>query len=135
MPRSGWLAIVGLCVLGAALLALLHARSARPGLDCAPTEIGWVRLNGTLVARCGVGSAERPPVAQRLAVGQKLDLNSAPEAELVQLPGIGAALAHAIALARAKAPFRTWDDVDRVPGVGPAKLAQLEAVATIGGAR
>lgn len=135
MSRSGWLAVVGLCVLGAAAFGLWRARTRHGGLDCAPSEIGWVRENGTLVARCGVRSEALPPVAQRLAVGQKIDLNAATEAELAQLPGVGAGLARALAAARTKAPFRTWDDVDQVAGVGPAKLAQLQAVATIGAAR
>ena len=135
MSRSGWLAVVGLCVLGAAAFGLWRARRPHEGLGCAPSELGWVRENGTLVARCGARSEEQPPVAQRLAVGQKIDLNAATEAELAQLPGVGGGLARALAAARAKVPFRTWDDVDRVTGVGPAKLAQLQAVATIGSAR
>lgn len=48
--------------------------------------------------------------------------NTATEAELRRLPGVGPSLAARIVAAR---PFTTIDDLRRVPGVGPAALANL----------
>lgn len=58
----------------------------------------------------------RPPVR----------LNTASEAELDQLPGIGPALARAIVAERsAHGPFRTLDDLRRVRGLKPSILRGL----------
>jgi len=55
-----------------------------------------------------------------------VDVNSATEAELEALPGIGPALASAIVEWRARnGPFSTPDDLLDVPGIGPAKLDGL----------
>lgn len=52
-----------------------------------------------------------------------LDANVASRQELVGLVGIGEELADAILNAR---PFRSLDDLLRVPGIGPVKLDRLE---------
>lgn len=51
-----------------------------------------------------------------------VDLNTASEAQLRTLPGIGPALVQRIIAAR---PFASVDDLTRVPGVGPATLTRL----------
>jgi competence protein ComEA len=52
-----------------------------------------------------------------------VDLNTATQAELEALPGIGPATALAILSQRERhGPFRTVDDLLDVPGIGPAKL-------------
>jgi competence protein ComEA len=59
----------------------------------------------------------------RAAAGT-LDLNTASQAELEQLKGIGVAMSERLLQARASAPFADWQDVmARVPGVGP-RVAQ-----------
>ena len=60
------------------------------------------------------GEAERP-----------VDLNTAAEAELEELPGVGPAIAAAIVRHRAEHPFAAVDDLLAVPGIGPAKLEAL----------
>jgi competence protein ComEA len=53
-----------------------------------------------------------------------VDLNRASAAELTRLPGIGPVLAARIVAARdAQGPFASVDDLRRVSGVGPSKLA------------
>ena len=53
-----------------------------------------------------------------------LDINTASQAQLEQLDGIGPGLAERILSARAKAPFSDWSDLRRrVSGIGP-KLAR-----------
>ncbi|MES2637915.1 MAG: helix-hairpin-helix domain-containing protein [Myxococcota bacterium] len=61
------------------------------------------------------------PVATRV-FGGRLSLNHATMADLEGLPGIGPALAARIVAGR---PFRSLDDLDRVKGIGPAKLRAL----------
>lgn len=58
--------------------------------------------------------------------GGPVDLNRATEAELRALPGIGPRLAAAIVRWREReGPFRRPEDLLRVPGVGPARLAAV----------
>lgn len=57
---------------------------------------------------------------------EKVRLNTASEAELLQLPGIGPARAKAILSDReARGPYRTLEDLLRVPGIGPGILQGL----------
>jgi competence ComEA-like helix-hairpin-helix protein len=55
-----------------------------------------------------------------------VSLNRATAAELATLPGIGPTKAQAIVESRAKqGPFRRVEDLQRVPGIGPATLERL----------
>jgi competence protein ComEA len=63
-------------------------------------------------------SAETPKVK----AAAKVDLNTADQATLETLPGIGPATARAIIAAR---PFSKVDDLENVPGIGPSKMADL----------
>jgi competence protein ComEA len=55
-----------------------------------------------------------------------LDLNTATEAELVRLPGIGPSRARDIVAYRERhGSFSRVADLDRIPGIGPAALAKL----------
>ena len=52
---------------------------------------------------------------------------AAAEADLTAIPGVGPHLARALVEARARrGGFGSWDEVDEVPGVGPAKLEALQ---------
>jgi competence protein ComEA len=67
----------------------------------------------------GTGGASGPPA--------KVDLNTATAEQLDALPGIGPATATKIVSDRtANGPFRTVDDLMRVPGIGPAKFDALK---------
>jgi competence protein ComEA len=57
-----------------------------------------------------------------------IDLNTATQAELETLPGIGASKAAAIIANR---PYATVEDLDRVPGIGPSTLNQLRPLVTV----
>lgn len=61
-----------------------------------------------------------------IPIGWLVDPSTASRAELAMLPGVGPSLARAIILDRiARGPFRSIDDLSRVRGIGPARLAAL----------
>jgi competence protein ComEA len=60
-----------------------------------------------------------------------VDINTATEQELVSLPGIGPARAHAIVQYRAEhGPFTGLDELDEVPGIGPGTISNLRGLVT-----
>lgn len=62
-----------------------------------------------------------------------VNINTANETELEELPGVGPATAASIVAYRdANGPFRRVDDLLEVKGIGPAKLEAMAAVATVG---
>lgn len=60
----------------------------------------------------------------------KVNLNTATQAELEVLPGVGTGLAQQIIAARQQQPFASLEDLDRVSGIGLSKLAQLQDFVT-----
>ena len=61
-----------------------------------------------------------------------LDLNTASEDELDELPGVGPATAAAIVQARTRGgPFRAVDDLLEVRGIGPAKLEAIRELVRV----
>lgn len=60
---------------------------------------------------------------------KSIDPNRASRQDLMSLPGVGAKMAGDIIAAR---PFRSIDDLDRVPGIGPKMLAKLRPLLHIG---
>jgi competence ComEA-like helix-hairpin-helix protein len=66
------------------------------------------------------------------APGAPLDLNIASAGELDRLPGIGPAKAQAIVAYRdSHGPFRSGADLAGVPGIGPALAARLQNLAVV----
>ncbi len=70
---------------------------------------------------------DRPDVPTRTT---PINLNTATQADLETLPGVGAKLAQRIIQARQQRPFTSLADLDQVPGVGPAMLQRLEGKVT-----
>lgn len=62
----------------------------------------------------------------------RVNVNTAPAAELGLLPGIGELLAERIVNDREEnGPFQSLDDLNRVPGVGPVIIDRLRPFATV----
>jgi len=97
----------------------------------------WTRLVGIAAALClGIAaplSAAEPksksatPSAKSSA-GAKIDVNTADAETLQTLPGIGPATARAIIAAR---PFSSVNDLEKVPGIGAAKLHDLRPLVRV----
>jgi len=81
-------------------------------------------LCGARAAGRGAAIAAAGPAPDPAALGHRVDLSLAGEAELQLLPGVGPRLAERIRAERAaRGPFASLEDVDRrVPGVGPARM-------------
>lgn len=63
----------------------------------------------------------------------KLALNTADQSALETLPGIGPVMAGRIIERRERlGPYRTWQDLDEVQGIGPKTLARLQPLVTLG---
>ncbi len=61
-----------------------------------------------------------------IVIPVRIDLNRAPLAELMALPGIGHVRAEAIILHRVRhGPFRRLEDLRSVDGIGPETVAEL----------
>jgi len=56
----------------------------------------------------------------------KVDINSATEADLTKIPGIGEKIAKAIVEYRAKEPFKTIEDIKKVKGISDKKFAKIK---------
>ena len=102
--------VEGRLVCGDAALAGLRALCPGVAVDDG-TEIS--------LSDCRAG---RMPGGELQALGGTIDVNSASELELESLPGIGPTLARRIVEAR---PFRSVGDLERVSGIGVARLTAL----------
>ncbi len=83
----------------------------------------------TAIGRAG---SVDPGPALTGASGSGVNINTATQAELETLPGIGPAYAQRIiAWREAHGPFQRLEDIMEVSGIGPARYAQLEGLITI----
>jgi len=78
-------------------------------------------------------STPAPTAAAPTGGGQKklINLNTATQAELETLPGIGPVYAGNIIAYREANPFRTVEDVEQVPGIGPKRLEAMRPLVTV----
>lgn len=72
-------------------------------------------------------------LAQPLQPGERINLDTAPADEIERLPGVGPAMARRIVAERdARGRFGSLEGLDRVPGIGPATLRSLSAFVSFG---
>ena len=68
----------------------------------------------------------------RLATGELIDINTATQSEFETLPGIGPVLAaDIIAFREAEGNFYTPEDLQKVPGIGPATYEKIQDLITV----
>ncbi|MFL5538234.1 MAG: ComEA family DNA-binding protein [Longimicrobiaceae bacterium] len=119
------LGVVALLVSAGVGARMLHRAPAPAELSGPGTEAEA----GALRALAGETEHRAQDAAGRarpLAPGERIDPNTATEAELDRLPRVGPGQARKIAEWRAAhGPFRTLADLDSVPGVGAALLAAV----------
>src|SRR5581483_1471056 len=126
--------------------AIAAAGDAVPGADLARLNLAAKLVDGQHIAVAKVG--EPAPVvagsdgstggggaggsAGEPTPDAPLDLNTATQAQLEALPGIGPALAQAIIAERTRSGgFRSVSDLRRVRGIGDARFAQLEPLVRV----
>lgn len=106
---GGW----ALTVCGAALVGWVLQGRLAPGV---PLEVGPEEA---------IGPAYVPPEPKN-APPEPVSLNSASVDELATLPGIGEVTARDIVRFRTEnGPFRSFEDLDAVPGVGPGIMRRI----------
>lgn len=109
--------------VGPALLGYLADRVRFGGVGGANPVAGKDDANPRI---SGIYGGQNEPVS-----AQPVDLNSASEADLKALPGIGRSRALAIlAYRRENGPFAAVSDLGRVPGLSQALVARLAPLLT-----
>ncbi len=93
----------------------LQRRIDQAAKDC-PTPISRSKAEDTGLSTGVSNSGEK---------SEKVNVNTATQAELETLPGVGPVLAQRIIAARSNQRFTSLADLDRVPGVGPKMLENL----------
>jgi len=128
LSRTHWLAALGIICVGVGVALRLRWPSAAPALDCPVERVRWIDGGTMWVASCTSGTATgRAPAGSMMTLGARLNLNDATAEELALIPGIGPRLAGALVKERGElGRFRSWEEVDAVSGVGPAKLDILK---------
>ncbi len=99
---------------------------AQDGTDTSGGALVSSAAGGYAPSRAGRHHSSRSG-SHKLHEGQSLDVNTASESDLTQLPGVGPSLARRIVEYRqANGPFQTPDDLQNVSGIGPSKFAKME---------
>lgn len=128
--------------------AIRAAGGARPGADLARLNLAAKLADGTRIAVPLVGQespaldpgavsgsadpAIDPANGSDGGAGPTINVNTATAEQLEALPGIGPTLAAAIVQERERnGPFRSIDDLTRVPGIGDGRLSQLHDLVTV----
>lgn len=124
-----WAAVI---VLGAAAVGAIGWAMGRGGVAAVK--------NAPPVAVLGAARADSPSAAGEskkdatgaVSIGKLVNLNTATEAELELLPGVGPSLAKRIVEHRvAKGPFKRVEDLDAVKGLGPRAVERVRKLVTV----
>jgi competence protein ComEA len=106
----------------------LELTAARAGAG-AWRHTDWTKLPALREeARRETAEIEQAKGVRKADENRPIDLNTAPRDELMTLPGIAEKTANAIVQAR---PFRCIEDLDGVPGIGPATIERLRPFITV----
>ena len=134
MERRSLATATGLVLLGTVVRLGFGPSSAdtawRPSLD-GDTRIESISKTSLLGAvDSGIAAEDRAHTP--LAEGERIDPNFADEVDLRRLPGIGPSRAAAIVRdRREQGPFRTLEELERIPGLGRATVSRLAPMLTL----
>jgi competence protein ComEA len=108
--------------------ALAAAGGVTGKADAALVNLAAPLADGEQVLVPARGAGAAAPAAGG-AGSAPVDLNTATAEQLDALPGIGpATAAKIVAFRQAHGPFRSADELDAVPGIGPARIEQLKGL-------
>lgn len=93
----------------------------------------WMAAVGALAMVVGLGAAEAAGFPKAKPVQGVLNLNTASSAQLELLPGVGKKTAGLILAYRAKQPFRSPEELDKVKGIGPATMKRVRPHIAVSG--
>ena len=126
--------IVRMAAGGRVVDAIAAAGGARHDADVEQLNLAARLVDGERIAVPRRGETVTTPVSSDGSTPDAsgpVDLNTATAEQLDALPGVGPATADAIIRDReAHGAFHSVDDLARVRGIGPAKLAQLRDLVT-----
>jgi competence protein ComEA len=130
MRRMVGAAILVVALGSATVISWISSRAPRATLELAlptpaPTDSARVATSRTSSS----APASLRGVPPRFPLQPLAFLSSAPAESLEALPGVGPVLAtRLIDARRAHGPFRSWNEVDRVRGIGPKTIERLQAL-------
>jgi len=109
--------------------AVAAAGGATAKADPAGVNLAAPLADGEQVVVPARGAVAAPPPAAGASPSAPLDLNSATAEQLDALPGIGPATAAKILAYRQQhGAFHAVEELDAVPGIGPSRIAQLKGL-------
>lgn len=133
MRRSRQWVVIGLCTLSLLGGGLVFAQS-KPGPDTGMSKPATMPDPGKAGAGAGAGM-ERSKTAPGMEMPKAgmVDLNTADEATLTSLKGVGPVKARAIMKYRQEhGGFKSVDELNKVPGFGDKTTASLKPLVTVG---
>jgi competence protein ComEA len=131
--RQALFFLAAVALLGAGTRACNARHEVVPTVDL-DRQIGAVETS-TRGRKAARGSSARSGKPHRASSASRVDLDTAPPAELERLPGVGPALAKRIVADRdAQGAFGCLAALHEVRGIGPALLARVDSQATFSGA-
>ena len=110
--------------------AVTAAGGAKPGVDLSDINLAHVLTDGEqiLVGAPKISTYSRSKSSKKIKVNGPININTANLAQLDALPGVGPVIAARIISYREKnGPFKTIEELRKVPGMGASKFAQLQS--------
>lgn len=112
--------------------AIRAAGGARPGAELDALNLAQPLQDGSQVIVPGPGESAGPSASSGVAGDGTVRLNTATQAEIETLPGVGPVLAGRIIAHREQhGPFRSPEDLLSVSGIGEAKYAALRDLVSV----